>query len=159
MTGQRKPFTKRERTRMTTCGFGHRPVNDWGGGDLPAPFAEGDVLHLDAVPEYSRLHGMGPGYFVVTYATSIDEGDAWYFRVSDGNEFTGSDRMHVAFPDRCAPGSWEPVNWMAPFDLVESADPEGLARRERMIADGWAFTDHWQTCPTCGHTVRKRDQP
>lgn len=153
----RKPFTKRERERATQGGLGRRPTNDWDSGDLPAPWAEGDVLHLADVGDNDRLRGMGPGHYVVTYATSIDEGDAWYFRVWNGESEWGSDRLHVVFPERCAPKSWasEPCNYMAGFDLVETADPDGLARRERMIAGGWAFVDRWETCPTCGTTKRK----
>ena len=46
MNEKRKPFTKRERDRMTQNGIGYRPKNGWGSGDLPAPFAEGDVVRL-----------------------------------------------------------------------------------------------------------------
>lgn len=152
----RKPFTKRERHRATQNGLGHRPVNNWGDGDLPAPWAQGDVVYL-ASPvneeQRKRLNGQTCGYFVITYATSIDEGDAWYFRVWDGKSGRGSDRMHVAFTERCA---WDtPVDFMHGFQLVETADPEGLALRERMIADGWQFSDRWDVCPTCGHITPK----
>jgi hypothetical protein len=47
---------------------------------------------------------------------------------------------------------------MAGFTLVETADPQGLALREQMIADGWAFSAHWKTCPTCGNTTRVRNE-
>lgn len=155
-----QPFTKRARKRMSTqYGFGHRPTNNWGEGDLPAPFAEGDLLRLDEAfppdPEsgYNRLvtRGMGePGFYVVCCVFSIDKGDAWYCRVTQGEQ--GSDRLHVAFAERC---SWdEDVNWMFPFTLVDSADPEGLAERERLLAAGWSYTDRWQTCPACGNTTR-----
>lgn len=125
----------------------HRPRNDWGMGDLPAPWAEGDLLvlartpdpethkrivaHLDPRPE--RLE-IGSAWYV-TGAFSIDEGDGWYFRVAphgaqvDG----GSDRLHVT-----APGRWtEAADFMAPFDLIATPDPEGLAERVRLLAAGW----------------------
>lgn len=151
--GTRKPFTKRERHGATQNGLGHRPVNDWGAGDLPAPFAEGDVLHLAERHQDDRLYDMQPGYFVVTYATSIDEGDCWYFRVWDGNSDRGSDRLHVAYPER---SDWDTaVDYMAPFTLVDTADPDGLALRQQLIEDGWKFEDRWDACPTCGHVSRK----
>jgi hypothetical protein len=157
LMGKRLPFTRRERHGATQNGLGYRPVNDWGSGDLPAPWAEGDVVRLTGTVEDGRLRGMETEFFVVTYATSIDEGDAWYFRVWDGKHDHGSDRLHVAYPERCAAGSWTPCDYMAGFELVDTADLEGLSERERMIAAGWAFTDQWDTCPTCGHTRRKVD--
>ena len=160
-----KPFTKRERARLSQHGL-HRPVNAWGGGDLPAPWAAGDVVRIDQDrPTFDReflsrlRHGIvgrtywthhgrsehggriirhHPGFFVVDSAFSVDYGDAWYFRVTDGD--TGSsDRMHVGFPER-ASRYWEGhgCDFMAAFSLVETHDPEGLALREQMIAEGWS---------------------
>src|SRR5687768_10055444 len=99
--GKRLPFNKRDRHRAAQNGLGHRPVNGWGEGDLPAPWAEGDILLLPEDSDTERLYDMQPGYFVITYACSIDDGDAWYFRVWDGESDRGSDRLHVAFPERC----------------------------------------------------------
>lgn len=159
---KRKPFTKRERSYRLNSRFGYRSTNEWGSGDLPAPYAEGDVLLLTpeahaamSDEQRSRLRGQGPGYFIVTYAPSIDEGDVWYVRVWNGEAHTGSDRMHMAFTERSV---WDhPCNYMEGFELVETADPEGLAERERLIAEGWEFTDRWDVCPTCGNMTRKGD--
>jgi hypothetical protein len=139
-----KLFTLRQRQRLADC-YGNRPTNDWWAGDLPAPYAEGDLLLLPDGADTERLNGAEAGYFVVVYATSVDEGDAWYFRVSDGRQ--RSDRLHVASAER---STWpDDHDWMSRFELVESADPDGLALRERMLADGWAFTKPGR-CPTCG---------
>lgn len=149
--GKRKPFTLVERRRWSQD-FGYRYVNNWGGGDLPAPFAAGDVVRLvRPFPRdeggYDRLRGQEGPFFVVTYGPSIDEGDAWYFRVSDG-EHRGSDRLHVSYPDR---STWsEAINYMESFDLVETIDSEGLALRDQMIRDGWTMPDSIRPCPACG---------
>ena len=158
MSTDRKPFTKRQRERVPQSHLGYRPVNNWGSGDLPAPFAYGDVLFLSEEAfalghQEDRLRGQEPGHFLVTYICSIDDGDAWYARVWDGKGDFGSDRMHVAFEDRC---TWDhDCNFMEGFELVDTADPDGLALRERMIADGWDFDLKWFTCPTCGHRELK----
>lgn len=141
------PPSKRWRRRLNRGGsWASRPVNNWGDGDLPAPFAEGDLLWLAVPYEVSRMRGMGqPGWYIVHYATSIDEGDAWYFRVTNDPD-NGSDRLHVAYEGRC---DWsEGVDWMAPFELVETSDPEGLAERERLLAEGWSY-ERPERCPTC----------
>jgi hypothetical protein len=145
----RKP-SKRQRRRLGRgATFGSRPVNNWGSGDLPAPFAEGDLLWLEDVYDVDRMRGMGePGHYVVTYATSIDEGDAWYFRVTNDPD-NSSDRLHVAYAERS--DFDEDHDWMAPFVLVETSDPDGLALRERMLADGWTYTPP-SKCPTCGQS-------
>ena len=117
-------------------GWGHRPLNYWGDGDLPAPYAEGDTLWLPPKNEdCERLEGLGSGFFVVTTVFSVDEGDAWYCRV-DNAAHEGSDRLHVSYPERCV-NFRKRVNFMSPFDLVETADPDGLERRDRMIEQGW----------------------
>lgn len=122
-----------------------RPRNDWGMGDLPAPWAEGDILvlartpdpdtharivaHLDPRPDWLELGST----WRVTAAFSIDAGDGWYFRVAPtGTEVTGcSDRLHVTT-------HWtEAADFMAPFDLLATPDPEGLAERVRLLAAGW----------------------
>lgn len=158
-TRVRLPFTKRMRSRWSQNRLGHRPVNNWGDGDLPAPWAEGDIVRLTeegykrtrAYGESDRLRGMGPGHFVVVYACSIDDGDAWYFRVFDGDDPDGpsSDRLHVAFAARCSNHWTEDCDWMREFELVDTADPDGLALRESMLAEGWTL-DLEQMCPTCG---------
>lgn len=145
---RRKPFTLRER-RKWSQDYGYRHRNNWGSGDLPAPFCAGDVVRLVGEPN-ERLRGQTGPFFVVTYGPSIDEGDAWYFRVYDGNGLSGSDRLHVASADRC---TWdEDVDWMACFELVETIDPEGLALRQRMLADGWSYTPPL-SCPECGQDL------
>ena len=137
---------------------GYRPTNNWGDGDLPAPYAEGDVID---VPEGARAlermqtYGtMGPGRYKVVYATSIDQGDAWYFRL--GKKLTGddpvSDRLHVAYNDRTEYDWGHDVNWLDGCTLVRTADPDGLARREQMLADGWTY-ERSKRCPTCGQKV------
>ena len=132
----RLPFNKRTRHRWTQNGYGHRPVNNWGDGDLPAPWAEGDIVELvDESLAGGRLRGQVGPMFVVSYATSVDEGDAWYFRVYDGAGDRGSDRLHVATPA----STYLVCDYMAGFRLVDTADPEGLATRQRMLADGWHF--------------------
>ena len=144
----RKPFTIRERRRGLNGRYGERARCNWGGGDLPAPFSEGDVVHWDGSPN-DRLRGQTGPYFIVTYCCSIDDGDAWYGRVTDRKtpEVYGSDRLHMAWAER---STWaEDCDYMAGFTLVETSDPEGLAKREQMLADGWTFTPP-DTCPTCG---------
>lgn len=148
-----RPFTVRERRHFAArqTKYGHRPVNDWGSGDLPAPYAEGDLLLLPEGVENDRLYGMGPGYFVVSAAFSIDEGDAWYFRVTNNDE-RGSDRLHVAWAAR---SSFEDdCNWMADFALVKTADPDGLEQREALLEAGWTW-EKPPRCPTCGHVLER----
>lgn len=133
--------TKRERRRLSRqYGYGHRPVNHWGDGDLPAPYAEGDLLYLPERYDHRAMRSMGePGFYVVACAFSVDEGDAWYFRVARDPQEGSSDRLHVAYVAR---SSWETdVDRMAPFELVDSADPEGLALRERMLDAGWSYSE------------------
>ncbi len=59
---------------------------------------------------------------------SAGPGDEWYFQVGDGTS------------------GWNLAD-LAPVSLVETADPDGLAVRERMLTDGWR-------CPTCGQEMR-----
>jgi len=142
-----RPTVKQRRKMCRQAGYGHREVSNWGSGDLPAPFAEGDLLWLpDGLPA-PRMRGMGaPGWYVVAAGFSIDEGDAWYFRVTNDRD-NCSDRLHVAYADRS--DFDEDLDWMTPFELVDTADPEGLAERERLLADGWSYTPP-EKCPTCG---------
>lgn len=148
----RKPFTLRDRKGMCQD-FGHRPLNGWGAGTLPAPWCSGDVVELVDTPQRDhdgddRLRGQTGPFFVVSYACSIDEGDGWYFRVYDGNGDHGSDRMHVVYAER---SDWDTtVDWMAPFRLVETPDPDGLAERQRLLADGWSVEE--VPCPACDGT-------
>ena len=131
--------------------YGHRPVNDWGDGDLPAPYAIGDRLEL--VERNERLGDIGDGPFVVVSAFSIDEGDGWYFRVAEhdaGPTGPVSGRLHVASADRSSFAT--DTDWMAGFRLVETADPDGLALRQATLAEGWTF-DERGICPTCGATL------
>ncbi len=140
-------FTAAARRRIPQDGFGFRMTNDWNAGDLPAPFAAGDVIEVPpGAKALERMHGMGPGVYVVSYGPSIDEGDAWYFRLSGGGSASG--RLHVAYADR---SSWDrDVDWLAGCVLLDTADPDGLAERRRLIAAGWTFTTDGP-CPTCGH--------
>lgn len=161
-----RTITKRDRSRLAggKRDYGRRPVNDWGSGDLPAPFAIGDLVHLlgGDTSRFREVPTDRPVY-VVTNAYSIDQGDAWYFRVGcvvtedrpDGiyEWDVHSDRHHVAYAAR---SSWdEDVDWMACFELVDTADPDGLAEREALLAAGWSFEERWQTCPTCGHKTTR----
>jgi hypothetical protein len=134
-------------------GYGRRPTNNWGHGNLPAPFAIGDLVEMTANANTSRMRGMTePGLYVVLSAWSIDEGDAWYFRVTN-DKLNASDRHHVAHAER---STWDkPVDWMAGFRLIETADPDGLAKREALIAAGWSMPDcgsHERPCPRDCHT-------
>lgn len=136
---------KRCLTRLTgywggQYGHGHRPTNNWGQGELPAPFAEGDLIDVpEGVKALERLHGMGPGRFYVSCIFSIDAGDAWYMRVArvTVGHYVGSDRLHWACADR---SDWDhDENWLEGCTLVATADPDGLALRGKMLADGWEF--------------------
>lgn len=162
----RLPFNKRQRRRMSTqYGYGHRPRNAWGGGDLPSPYAEGDIVYYDGRPVAGRMRHMEghAGHYVVCTAFSIDEGDAWYMRVQNDTEdpdAASSDRLHVFYPERSSEDIRKAgaIDYMAGFTLIDTADPEGLAERERLIAAGWklpaadlnpALAEAWQTC-SCG---------
>jgi hypothetical protein len=143
----RKPFTLKQRRRIAQD-FDYRPVNNWGSGDLPAPWCQGDVVRLPEIKHNERMEWLTGEFFVVAYVCSIDEGDAWYCRLGDGDWV--SDRLHIAYADR-ASETWEKdIDWMAGVELVETRDPEGLALREQMLADGWSYTPP-AVCPTCGH--------
>jgi hypothetical protein len=125
--GKRLPFNKQDRKRLCyQYGYGYRARNDWGSGNLPAPWAEGDIVELVRPGSEGRLRGMTGPFFVVAAGFSIGERDEWYFRVSDSTS-NYSDRLHVLAD----------VDYMAVFDLVDTSDPEGLAERERLLAEGW----------------------
>lgn len=128
----RLPFNLRDRKRLSTqSGYGFRPRNNWGSGDLPAPFAEGDIVERVSDVADDRLRDQAGPFFVVSCAFSIDEGDEWYFRVRDGSTPWGSDRLHVL----------PTADYMAAFSLVDTSDPDGLALREMMLAEGWVDTE------------------
>lgn len=159
----RKPFTLKQR-RAWSQWFGHRPLNNWGSGDLPAPWCPGDVVVIDherAAGDLEFLRRLDQsingadwiasarrnskggrdldwrrGYFVVCSAFSVDEGDGWYFRVTYGGEGS-SDRLHVFTEHGTERG--KAVDFMAPFTLVETADPDGLVERERLLGNGWRY--------------------
>ena len=137
---------------------GYRSVNNWGSGDLPAPYALGDVIDVPAgAKALERMNGMPPGRYKIVYGPSIDEGDAWYFRLAKTlrGHRQSSDRLHVAFADRCDPYYWQTdVDWLEGCTLVSTADPKGLALRERMIADGWKPIERHH-CPSCGQLIAK----
>ncbi len=142
----RLPYTKRER-RAVAHPYGHRPTNDWGSGNLPAPWAQGDIID---VPEGSPAlaDGWDPGPFVVCYVTSIDEGDGWYVRLwLPADTYRVSDRLHIWHAARSTFGKDRDA--LAGCTLIDTADPDGLALRERMLADGGKPTLPAR-CPTCG---------
>ncbi len=150
MTPSERPSKRQIRRMARGATIGRRPTNNWDEGDLPAPYAEGDLLWLPEPYPVDRLRGMGEvGWYVVTYATSIDEGDAWYFRATNDPD-NGSDRLHVAFADRSSFD--DDTDWLAPFELVETADPDGLAERERLLAAGWSWTPP-PRCESCGQRL------
>lgn len=149
----RLPFNKRERKRLCyQDGFEYRSRNDWGMGNLPAPWAEGDIVELVGPRPmhgyYDLLQDMEGPFFVVVAGFSIDEGDAWYFRVTDGsggNLAGNSDRLHFAPVARRSKRGWRTsgdIDDMRPFRLVDTSDPEGLSERVRLLAEGWEL-------PTC----------
>ena len=149
------PFTQRQRRKLCCqYGYGHRERNNWNSGDLPAPYAEGDIVYCTEVNDrIARCDpksptAVEPGYFVVAAGFSIDEGDAWYFRVSRDGEI--SDRLPVIYKDRSTLDV--DANWMSIFTLVETSDPAGLAEREQLLAAGWEFPAP-KKCPTCGQRI------
>lgn len=168
--GVRVPFTKRERQQIAQSGNGYRPVNNWGGGDLPAPWAQGDVVEItaDTVVDADLALWIGryppgenasmndprkvnmAGFYCLSYVCSIDDGDAWYCRVESDDGY-GSDRLHIAYAAR---SNWDhDCDNMAPFRLVDTADPDGLRTRQEMLAAGWPTADQFTAdvhCPTCG---------
>jgi hypothetical protein len=153
----RIPFTREERARRCQFGFGQRPTNGWGSGDLPAPWAEGDLVRLVGEVGDDRLRCIegrwfaGAQYYVVDSAFSVDEGDGWYFRVSGNSpDARSSDRLHVFYEERAEYS--EDVNYMAAFELAETADPEGLLRRQQLLLNGWTYTRSPE-CPHCGRTM------
>lgn len=152
------PYTRRERRRVCQCEYGHRPVNMWGDGDLPAPWAEGDIVEwVRPHPDERRMREVTGQFLIVDTAFSIDDGDGWYFRVTTPEFYNehglSSDRHHVWWLERCNFGNKhgyeQHLNYMSGFDLVDTADPAGLALRAQMLADGWELEptdnppDHW----------------
>jgi hypothetical protein len=129
---ERLPFNKRDRKRLCyQAGYGFRGTNDWGSGNLPGPYAEGDIVQLIDVSKTddrltSRMPAGNGEFFVVCAGFSIGEGDDWYYRVSKGEG--ASDRLHVISGD---------VDYMTAFRLVDTADPDGLGLREWLLAGGW----------------------
>lgn len=137
--------------------FGARPVNEWGSGDLPAPYAEGDLLLIPAdCPGITdgRI-STGPGLYVIYCVFSVDDGDAWYMRATRPENDRGSDRLHVAWADRSC---WaEDCDYLAGAVLLDTADADGLAKRNRMLANGWM--PRRRPCPACGSTVDVAGHP
>jgi hypothetical protein len=156
--------------------YGHRPTNNWGEGDLPCPWCPGDIVEipdgaycLTGDDDHEPRVDHGPGMYVVTTAFSIDDGDAWYMRVSRGIRVPwgpdgetvpdSSDRLHVAYTGRCTEswdGRW--CDWMAGVRLVDTVDPDGLATRTSMLADGWTMKPEWPSfLEPVGWAVREPD--
>lgn len=140
-------YNRKQRHALTQTGFRHRPMSNWGAGDLPAPWAEGDIVEVQTTAPLLRLsRRVRPGRWVVCYVTSVDEGDAWYVKLTDGH--VTSDRLHV-IGERSEMGKTHGVqDSMAGVDLVETADPDGLKLRQQMLADGWGART--VECLTCG---------
>lgn len=119
------------------CEYGHRPVSNWGSGEIMSPYAEGDLVYIgeDAIAftagriPHSWSHSPElcvPGVYVVVTAFSISEGDDWYFRVIPyGYPDEGSDRLHIIRGQCDYTGDWE---------LILSADPEGIRPRSWIYA-------------------------
>lgn len=141
-----------------------RPRSEWGSGDLPAPYAEGDVID---VPEGARCLQpdddgearvrTGPGRYVVTFATSIGGGDEWYFRIDPERpkrrQRRSSDRLHVVYADRSDAAA--DINYLEGTRLVRTVDPEGLSRRQLLLAANWQ-PPCYDRCPECGHVLPER---
>ncbi len=158
-----RPTThRRERRRIVGASFGRRERCDWGAGDLPAPFAEGDLVRypVDPTPDEwrwltfnahratvgSRLPSPGD-LAVIEACMSVDEGDAWFVRLTDLADAAPSARLRLVCADR---SSW-PTDRddTGGLTLVDTADPDGLAERERLLAAGWTL-NQTEPCPTCG---------
>lgn len=152
----RPAFSMRQRRRLSQHTLPHRPTVNWGSGELPAPWAAGDIVQVSpGAAALERMHGDGPGLYVVDTAFSIDDGDAWHFRVDNGTGH-GSGRLHVARPWPFS--TWDkPVDYMAGVTLVDTLDPVGLDRRARMIADGWALARTGTACSRCNGTGLSHD--
>lgn len=136
---------------MTT---GDRMTNRWNDGDLPAPYAEGDVIHVPEGAEPIKDEpDVPPGRYKVVYVASVDEGDAWYVRLGKYmNKGPVTRRLRVVHAARSSP-SWEnDIDHLAGCTLVKTADPDGLALRERMLAGGWSYQAP-ERCPTCGREM------
>jgi len=115
---------------------GWRPTNSWGDGNLPAPFAVGDVIDVpDDNPGVLAGRFYHGGRWRITAAFSISEGDDWYFRASPMREnkttdwATISDRLHV-LPDQ---------NYLSDVTLVSTYDEEGLKLREEILKE-WSLS-------------------
>lgn len=138
--GRRVLTTRRDRARrMYQSGYGTRPYSNCGVGDIRAPYAEGDVVNIPAgAPAFTHgriPHGWSPnpgqckpGLYRVVSVFSIGEGDDWYLRVCpiiDGETVDNvSDRIHI-IPGDC--------DWSEGWELVETADPDGLAERHTAL--------------------------
>lgn len=126
--------------------FAYRPLCAWGDGDLPAPYAVGDIIDVPAGAKALErmVHAPGAGRYEVSSVWSIDEGDAWYVRLCykafpasrRRRVVLYSDRLHVATAARCESFD-EDTDWLAGCTLVVTADPAGLAQRNDMLAGGW----------------------
>ena len=83
-------------------------------------------------------------------------GDAWYFRVSDDPDPDGrcSSRLHVAFADRADQGWDGDVDWMSCFELVRTADPDGLLERSKLLVE-----DGRSLLTRSAHTASGRSPP
>jgi len=131
---------------------GWRALNAWGDGDLPAPWALGDVIDVpqDApgVLDGRLYHG---GQWKITAAFSISEGDEWYFRASplrdDGTTDwdTISDRLHQLADYNALEGA----------TLVSTTDAEGLTAREERLTT-WSLRD--QQAPHVAREARRLAQ-
>lgn len=149
-----------ERLLTVPYGFDYRPVNAWGAGDLPCPYAPGDLIDVPAgAKALERMDGWAPGRYRVIGSFSVDEGDASYVRLGRlGNERVVSGKLYVVSKAR---SGWdEDCDHLEGCKLVETADLDGWATRESMLLAGWRMdspepVDVTSVCLCC-HGTGKR---
>lgn len=108
---------------------------------IPAPYAEGDLLRVPPGAHIlERIERLRPGVYQIVSAVSLDEGDVWYFRLHNDHRRRPTGELYVIHGGR-ASSYWKGTDFdaLSGCELLETADPEGLAQREQMLADGWQF--------------------
>jgi hypothetical protein len=117
------------------CGYGFCPTNDWGAGNVYAPYAEGDIVEIppECIAWHDRMphsNSKKPGLwkqtnlFRVISAFSISEKPEWYFRVApiiNGKTVWDehSDRLHLI------PGL---VEYTEGWKVIEAAERRPMHR-------------------------------